>query len=90
MKRPQFLYPYLTKVPLSTPIVPWVTIRFLSGLSGPPVIYPCGNSHNRKYIGLTVVEVAVNDPSYLQWCLSKDIIKNERLKDAIEYEVLTA
>jgi len=43
-----------------------------------------------KHKGLTVVEVAVNDPSYLQWCLSKDIIKNERLKDAIEYEVLTA
>ena len=42
-----------------------------------------------RYKGLTVVEVAANNPGYLKWCFSKDIIKNGRLKDAVEYEVLT-
>jgi len=42
-----------------------------------------------KHRGETVIEVAANDPSYLRWCLSKDIIKNGRLKDAVEFEVFT-
>ena len=43
-----------------------------------------------KHRGKTVIEVAANDPSYLEWCLSKDIIRNARLKGAIEEAVVTA
>jgi len=46
--------------------------------------------HFGKHRGETVGEVAGNDPSYLQWCLSKDIIRNARLKDAVEEAVVTA
>jgi len=46
--------------------------------------------HFGKYKGLTVSEIAAKDLSYLKWALSKDIIRNTRLRDAIEYEVLTA
>ena len=43
-----------------------------------------------KHRGLSVVEVAANDFGYLRWCLSENIIRNARLRDAVEYEVLTA
>ncbi len=43
-----------------------------------------------QYKGLSVTEVAINDFSYLKWCLRKNIIREGRLKDAVEYEVLTA
>ncbi len=43
-----------------------------------------------KHKGFTVTEVSIKDPSYLRWCLSKNIIRNSRLRDAVEYEVLTA
>ncbi len=46
--------------------------------------------HFGRYRGLTVSEIAVKDFSYLRWALSKDIIRNARLRDAVEYEVLTA
>ncbi len=42
-----------------------------------------------RYRGLTVVEIAANDPSYLKWCLRKNILREGRLKDAVEYEVFT-
>ena len=45
--------------------------------------------HFGKHRGETVIGVAANDPSYLEWCLSKNIIRNARLRDAVEYEVLT-
>ncbi len=48
---------------------------------------PC--FHFGKYKGLSVVEVAANDPSYLKWCFSKNIIREGQLKDAVEFEVLT-
>jgi len=60
MKRPQFLYPYLTKVPLSTPIVPWVTIMFPHGLDGPAVIYPCGDTHEETEKVRELIENALN------------------------------
>lgn len=46
--------------------------------------------HFGKHRGETVIEVAVNDPGYLKWCFSKNIIREGHLKDAVEYEVLTA
>ncbi len=46
--------------------------------------------HFGKYSGQTVVEVTSKDPGYLRWCLSNDIIRNTRLKDAVEWEVVTA
>jgi len=60
---------------------------------------PCGrfikflpHDSPRFYFGKhrreTVTEVAANDPSYLEWCLSKNIIRNARLKDAVEDAVV--
>lgn len=37
-----------------------------------------------KHAGETVIEVVAKNPSYLKWCLSKNILKNGRLKDSIE------
>lgn len=45
--------------------------------------------HFGSYRGLSVVEVASKDPGYLKWCLSKNIIRNARLRDAVEFEVVT-
>ena len=59
--------------------------RFLKFIPHDGPKFPFG-----KHKGLTVVEVAANDPSYLEWCLSKNIIKNSRLRDAVEWEVVTA
>jgi len=36
-----------------------------------------------KHKGKNVTEVASNDPSYLDWCLSENVIRNGRLKDAV-------
>ncbi len=46
--------------------------------------------HFGKHYGKTVGEVAANDPSYLEWCLSKDIIRNARLRAAVAEVVVTA
>jgi len=40
--------------------------------------------HFGKHRGETVVEVASKDLSYLQWCLREGVVKNARLKSAVE------
>jgi len=37
-----------------------------------------------RHRGETVAEVASKDPNYLKWCLSENVIKNTRLKNALE------
>lgn len=59
--------------------------RFINFLPHQKTKFPFG-----KHRGLSVIEVAAKDPGYLQWCLSNDILRECRLKDAVEYEVLTA
>ena len=41
-----------------------------------------------KHCGKTVIEVAANEPSYLEWCLSENFLKNGRLKNAVEEAVV--
>jgi len=57
---PRYLYPYRTKPPLSNSDTPWVIIKFPSGLNGPPVIYPCGNSHEETEKVRELIENALN------------------------------
>ena len=45
--------------------------------------------HFGRYKGFTVTEIAIKDLSYLKWCLSANVIRNSRVRDAVEYEVLT-
>ena len=43
-----------------------------------------------RYRGLTIVEIARNDLSYLEWCLSENVLRDKRLRDAVEAVVGTA
>ena len=59
--------------------------RFINFLPHQKTKFPFG-----KYRGLSVVEVAAKDLGYLQWCLSKNILREGPLKDAVVFEVVTA
>ncbi len=46
--------------------------------------------HFGKHKGKTVAEISVCDRAYLQWCLSKNVLKDKRLRDAVKEAVKTA
>ena len=59
--------------------------RFIKFLAHEPPRFYFG-----KHRGETVTEVAAKDPSYLKWCLAENIVRNARLKKAVESKVVTA
>ena len=61
MKRsPRYSFPYRTKPFMSNPDLPWVIIKFPSGLNGLPVVYPCGNTHEETEKVREFIEKALN------------------------------
>ncbi len=59
--------------------------RFIKFVPHQGTVLPFG-----KHKGLTVIEISIMDPTYLKWLVSKDILREGRLKDAVEFEVVTA
>lgn len=57
---PKYSYPYRTKPPLSNSDVPWVTVKFPSGLSGPPEIYCFADTFEETAKVREIIERALN------------------------------